>query len=48
MELYHHSERVLPRSSLGAVLEARGLNLAMVKMDPHINVDPDNESVPAW
>ena len=31
-------------ASLGAVLEARGLNLAMVKMDPYINVDPGTMS----
>ena len=31
-------------ASLGAVLESRGLNLAMVKMDPYINVDPGTMS----
>ena len=31
-------------ASLGAVLEARGLNLAMVKLDPYINVDPGTMS----
>ena len=31
-------------ATLGAVLEARGLNLAMVKMDPYINVDPGTMS----
>src|SRR5215831_8575370 len=27
-------------ASLGAILEARGLKVAMVKLDPYINVDP--------
>src|ERR1700681_2052227 len=27
-------------ASLGAILEARGLRIAMVKLEPHINVDP--------
>lgn len=27
-------------SSIGAILEARGLKISMVKMDPYINVDP--------
>ena len=27
-------------ASLGAVLEARGLEVSMLKMDPYINVDP--------
>ena len=31
-------------ASLGAVLEARGLDLAMVKLDPYINVDPGTMS----
>jgi len=31
-------------ASLGAVLEARGLKLSMVKLDPYINVDPGTMS----
>ncbi len=31
-------------ASLGAILEARGLSLAMVKLDPYINVDPGTMS----
>ncbi len=31
-------------ASLGAILEARGLNIAMVKLDPYINVDPGTMS----
>src|SRR3989338_2489877 len=27
-------------SSIGAILEARGLKITIVKMDPYINVDP--------
>ena len=27
-------------ASLAAVLEARGLNITMLKLDPYINVDP--------
>ena len=26
-------------ASLGAILEARGLNVTMLKLDPYINVD---------
>lgn len=31
-------------ASLGAILEARGLSVAMMKLDPYINVDPSNMS----
>jgi CTP synthase len=31
-------------ASLGAILEARGLKVAMVKLDPYINVDPGTMS----
>lgn len=31
-------------ASLGALLEARGLNVSMLKMDPYINVDPGTMS----
>lgn len=31
-------------ASLGAILESRGLKLAMVKLDPYINVDPGTMS----
>jgi CTP synthase len=31
-------------ASLGAILEARGLRVAMVKLDPYINVDPGTMS----
>lgn len=31
-------------ASLGAVLEARGLNITLVKLDPYINVDPGTMS----
>ena len=31
-------------ASLGAVLEARGINVTMLKMDPYINVDPGTMS----
>jgi len=27
-------------ASLGAILEARGLSITMLKLDPYINVDP--------
>jgi hypothetical protein len=31
-------------SSLAAILEARGLNVTMTKLDPYINVDPGTMS----
>ena len=31
-------------ASLAAVLEARGLNITMLKLDPYINVDPGTMS----
>ncbi len=31
-------------ASLGAILEARGLNVSMVKLDPYLNVDPGTMS----
>src|SRR5690349_1466686 len=31
-------------ASLGAILESRGLKVAMVKLDPYINVDPGTMS----
>jgi CTP synthase len=31
-------------ASLGAILEARGFNVAMIKLDPYINVDPGTMS----
>jgi CTP synthase len=31
-------------ASLAAILESRGVNITMLKLDPYINV----ESVPAW
>jgi CTP synthase len=31
-------------ASLGAILEARGLRLAMIKLDPYLNVDPGTMS----
>ena len=31
-------------ASLGAILEARGLSIAMMKLDPYINVDPGTMS----
>ena len=31
-------------STLGAILEARGLNISLVKLDPYINVDPGTMS----
>ncbi|HMM77563.1 MAG TPA: CTP synthase [Gammaproteobacteria bacterium] len=31
-------------ASLGAILEARGLEIAMIKLDPYINVDPGTMS----
>ncbi len=31
-------------ASLAAVLEARGLNVTMLKLDPYINVDPGTMS----
>src|SRR5687767_1484975 len=31
-------------ASLGAILEARGLKVAMMKLDPYINVDPGTMS----
>ena len=30
----------LTAAALGALLEARGLNVSVLKMDPYINVDP--------
>ena len=36
-------------ASLGAVLEARGLKVTMLKLDPYINVDPGHhESASTW
>ena len=35
-------------ASLAAVLEARGLKVTLLKLDPYINVDPGHESVSAW
>ena len=34
----------LSAASLGALLEARGLNVTLVKLDPYINVDPGTMS----
>ena len=34
----------LASASLGAILEARGLKVRMVKLDPYINVDPGTMS----
>lgn len=34
----------LAAASIGALLETRGLNIAMTKMDPYINVDPGTMS----
>ena len=31
-------------ASLGAILQARGLNVTMMKLDPYINVDPGTMS----
>ena len=31
-------------ASLAAILEARGVNVTMTKMDPYINVDPGTMS----
>ena len=31
-------------ASLGAILEARGLNVTLLKLDPYINVDPGTMS----
>ena len=31
-------------ASLGAILEARGLSVTMIKLDPYINVDPGTMS----
>ena len=31
-------------ASLGAILEARGLKVTMLKLDPYINVDPGTMS----
>ncbi|MFT7304998.1 MAG: CTP synthase, partial [Candidatus Azotimanducaceae bacterium] len=31
-------------ASLGAILEARGLSITMLKLDPYINVDPGTMS----
>ena len=31
----------LSAASLGALLEARGLKVSFLKMDPYINVDPE-------
>ena len=31
-------------ASLGAILEARGLKISMMKLDPYINVDPGTMS----
>ena len=31
-------------ASLGAILEARGLRVTMLKLDPYINVDPGTMS----
>ena len=34
----------LAAASLGALLEARGLNVTLLKMDPYINIDPGTMS----
>src|SRR5882672_3511777 len=34
----------LAASSIGCLLEARGLNISLVKLDPYINVDPGTMS----
>ncbi|MDY7026519.1 MAG: hypothetical protein SVC26_09315, partial [Pseudomonadota bacterium] len=34
----------LTAAALGAILEARGLSVTMIKMDPYINVDPGTMS----
>ncbi|MEC8422827.1 MAG: CTP synthetase, partial [Myxococcota bacterium] len=34
----------LSAAAMGALLESRGLRVAMVKMDPYINVDPGTMS----
>ena len=34
----------LSAAALGAVLEARGLKVTILKMDPYINVDPGTMS----
>ena len=34
----------LAAASLGALLEARGLHVTLLKMDPYINVDPGTMS----
>ena len=31
-------------ASLGAILEARGLKVSMIKLDPYLNVDPGTMS----
>ncbi|MDJ0929409.1 MAG: CTP synthetase, partial [Gammaproteobacteria bacterium] len=31
-------------ASLGAILEARGLKISMIKLDPYLNVDPGTMS----
>ncbi|MFT4574443.1 MAG: CTP synthase, partial [Marinomonas primoryensis] len=31
-------------ASLGAILETRGLNITLIKLDPYINVDPGTMS----
>ncbi len=34
----------LAASSIGCLLEARGMNVQMMKLDPYINVDPGTMS----
>ena len=34
----------LAASSIGALLEARGLHVTLIKLDPYLNVDPGTMS----
>ena len=38
----------LTAASLGTLLESRGLKVALQKFDPYLNVDRNDESLPAW
>ena len=44
MDCEYFAHKAIASASLAAILEARGLKIAMVKLDPYINVDPGTMS----
>ena len=41
---FHRLGKGIAAASLAAILEARGLNVTIMKLDPYINVDPGTMS----